>query len=280
MIKIGNVDISSFITKFPDNTSQVWHLPQRFIDYFNTQMGSRPEDFIVLDWYFQAEEEFLYLAQLVDLIRSVTTNKINLNIPYLPYARQDKDISNNATFAKHTFLRLMNSLNLDCVTLCDPHSDTDLDLMAEKVRVVYPNIDSLFAGPIVFPDAGAKNRYKTYLPSVVGNKIRDPRTGYITSYEVDIPDTWVSNRDVITVVDDICDGGATFKILAQTLIDLGIPSYNLNLYITHGLFSNGIRELLKLYGHITTTNSVINRDSQNCNQIYIMSWKGIGPING
>lgn len=278
MIKIGGVDISSFITKFPDKTSQVWRLPKSLIDYFRNQHSVN--DYVLLDWYFQEEEEFLYLAQLVDLIRSVAANKIHLNIPYLPYARQDKDISNNETFAKHTFLKLMNSLSLDCVTLCDPHSDTDLDLMAETVKIVYPNIDGLFCGPIVFPDMGAKNRYKTRLPSVVGNKVRDPHTGYITSYEVDIPTTWVSNRDVITVVDDICDGGATFKILGQALKDSGIPKEYLNLYITHGLFSSGIKELLKFYSVITTTNSVINRDAANCDYVYIMSWKGIGPING
>jgi ribose-phosphate pyrophosphokinase len=50
----------------------------------------------------------------------------------------------------------------------------------------------------------------------------------------------------IWVVDDLCDGGATFISVAKLLREQ-YDFHDLNLYVTHGLFSKGKEELFKYY---------------------------------
>jgi ribose-phosphate pyrophosphokinase len=64
----------------------------------------------------------------------------------------------------------------------------------------------------------------------------------------------------IIIVDDLCDGGATFIAEAQYL-KLLFPQKKLNLFVAHGIFSKGFHELFDLFDHIYTTNSY--RDFEN-----------------
>ena len=50
------------------------------------------------------------------------------------------------------------------------------------------------------------------------------------------------------IVDDICDGGRTFLEAAKILKEE--TTGKLFLYVTHGIFSKGIDELLEHYEHI------------------------------
>ena len=43
------------------------------------------------------------------------------------------------------------------------------------------------------------------------------------------------------IVDDICDGGKTFELLAEQLYSNGAEE--VNLFVTHGLFTKGLRPL-------------------------------------
>lgn len=61
-------------------------------------------------------------------------------------------------------------------------------------------------------------------------------------------------RDTIIIMDDLCDGGATFIAEAKYLRN-HFPSKKLHLYVTHGLFSKGIEELCCYFDKIYTTNS-------------------------
>jgi ribose-phosphate pyrophosphokinase len=55
--------------------------------------------------------------------------------------------------------------------------------------------------------------------------------------------------DNIWVIDDLCDGGATFISIAKLLRE-NYEFNQLNLYVTHGLFSKGKEELFKYYDNI------------------------------
>jgi ribose-phosphate pyrophosphokinase len=86
-------------------------------------------------------------------------------------------------------------------------------------------------------------------------KRRDQNTGEIISIEV--PDlTGVSE---LTVVDDICDGGATF-IKLRELID---SSIKLNLHVTYGIFSKGLDILYKAGYTKITYNYRIQENEQS-----------------
>ena len=52
----------------------------------------------------------------------------------------------------------------------------------------------------------------------------------------------VINKRVL-IVDDICDGGATFTSLAKVLKNAG--AVYIGLHVTHGIFSKGIQVLLE-----------------------------------
>jgi phosphoribosylpyrophosphate synthetase len=58
----------------------------------------------------------------------------------------------------------------------------------------------------------------------------------------------------IYILDDICDGGYTFTILAKQLYELGAEE--VHLVVSHGIFSKGLDPLHKAnIVSITTTNS-------------------------
>lgn len=228
-------------TIFPDGTSQVWKLGS--ISYPS-----------VIEWRFEDEREFIHLLQLYHLVREVTGAEVHLKIPYLPYARQDKQIDDLMTFAIRPFLKALASVEWASLSVFDPHSDIVAEYFP-SVIVHRPNIDDIASGydAVCFPDAGAASRYSTNKPTICGSKVRDQQSGQITSYSVESTD---AKR--VLVVDDICDGGATFLMLGKCLVDSGISA---DLYVSHGIFSNGVDNLLSLYGRIITTDSLPTRYS-------------------
>jgi ribose-phosphate pyrophosphokinase len=62
----------------------------------------------------------------------------------------------------------------------------------------------------------------------------------------------VKNKTCL-LVDDLADGGRTFKLLADELKKQG--ANNVFLYVTHGQFNYGFEELKKSIKHIFCTNS-------------------------
>lgn len=223
------------VTRFPDNTTQVWKLPEDRL----TPAGSR-----TITWIYSHEGELLELAQLKMLLESYG-NEVSLNIRYLPFARQDKGVSNESTFALHSFAALLNALEFVHVFIQDPHSAMALQVI-ENSSAYYPHgpvtrVYKASASDVVcYPDAGAISKYNSIydFPQVVwGSKTRDQSTGKILFYALHGE---VKGKRVL-IVDDICDGGATFELLADSLYRAGAQV--VNLFVTHGIFSKGLRPL-------------------------------------
>jgi ribose-phosphate pyrophosphokinase len=231
MIKLNTHPVPT--TMFPDNTSQVWHLPHEWLE-------SRRA---AVEWTYSCEGELMQLAQLKDLLDHYGI-PATLELPYLPYGRQDKDVGNDATFALRTFAKLINALGFDTVTIHDPHSSVALQLI-DRAVAVFPTeqVQRIFAeiaDVVCYPDKGARGKYGAIyagLPFVYGEKVRDQSTGMITSYAL-VGD---AKGKRVLIVDDICDGGATFKILARALLQQGATA--VHLFVSHGLFSQGTRGL-------------------------------------
>lgn len=224
------------VTVFPDNTSQIWKLDQEDLEY----------PFAIIKWVYLHEGEFLQIAQLKELL-DLHNVEARLHISYLPYARQDKEVSNQSTFALIPFAKLLNSLNFKEVVINDPHSYKAIQLI-DRSRATFP-IDVIArvlsetkCDMFCYPDKGAVNKYTSVYnefrkPTCYGEKVRDQLTGNITSYKlVGNP----SGKNVL-IIDDICDGGMTFKILAKDLLAAGAKS--VVLFVTHGIFSKGVRTL-------------------------------------
>lgn len=185
-----------------------------------------------------------------------------LVMPYLPSARGDKDLPGPARI---NAIMAANSGITDIITL-DPHSRVWLNTLAELdttirrwniplaelVETATKADDRVYSG-VIAPDGGAKDRArevadKLGLPVYTATKKRDPATGWITSYEA--PEG-LSQDEHYLVVDDICDGGGTFNLLAEALKNI-----ELDLWVSHGGFTKGLDELLKRYENIFTTDSL------------------------
>lgn len=224
------------VTIFPDNTSQVWKLDPILLKETN---------YFHITWEFEHEGEFMRVAQLKQLLEAYGHSHSTLRIKYLPYGRQDKDVGNDATFALHTFAKLLNAVGFYEVIIHDPHSKIALDLIKNS-RAVYPTADIMKAMAatnttiVCYPDKGAVSKYSKEYKEIIGSafihgeKVRDQTTGKILSYEV-IGNPLYEN---VLIVDDICDGGATFEILAKKLLEMGAKE--VNLFVTHGIFSKGV----------------------------------------
>lgn len=223
------------VTKFPDGTSQVWKLrPEQL------SLNSR------VYWRFESEAEVMHLAQLAALFAE-SGIRASLEIRYLPYARQDKAIANDRTFALRPFAQILNAMGWSAVTIRDPHSTEALRLISRSAAVYYvAEAAAAFAecgcDTVCFPDAGALSKYATMFDAfrvVHAEKVRDQATGAITGTKL--------HGDVhgarVLIVDDICDGGATFIALCRALLEAG--AVFVGLFVSHGLFSKGISPLLE-----------------------------------
>lgn len=233
MLTVNGCKVSP--TVFPDKTSQVWNLTAPMIDPAVANVR----------WDFEHEGEFMQLAQLRDLL-SRFTGSAKLELRYLPYGRQDKHIKNTATFGLHTFARLLNALNFQSVIIWDPHSAVALELIERSSPRYFTEqtrqaVMTVRANVVCYPDAGAAAKYRAIhdFPCVTATKTRDQATGQITGLELagDVQDKRV------LIVDDICDGGATFVALAEVLRSRGAK--HISLFVSHGIFSRGIAPLHK-----------------------------------
>lgn len=232
MIYINGNPLNS--TLFPDNTTQVWKVPALDISDVN---------YIHIRWEFHHEGEFMELAQLKTLLDSYNYSS-SLRIVYLPYGRQDKEVNNKATFALHTFAKLLNSLKFEEVIIHDPHSSKALELI-DNSRAVYPIKElhliqeEVRCDIVCYPDKGAVVKYGPLLNYlyIYGDKVRNQSTGVVESYSIIGSCT---NLKVL-IVDDICDGGATFVKLAELLLSSGAKE--VNLFVSHGIFSKGLKPL-------------------------------------
>jgi ribose-phosphate pyrophosphokinase len=226
------------VTLFPDNTSQVWKLNE----------GHLSQERATILWEYSHEGEIMHLVQLKNLLDVYGVDRVYLHLEYLPYGRQDKSYNNNATFALRSFAQILNSLRFSEVFIMDPHSIVALGLI-KKSTAVYPHgplkraLESTGADLVCYPDLGAVGKYSVVYKNtpdyIYGKKTRNQDTGYISNYELvgDCEDK------IVLIVDDICDGGKTFEILAADLFAGGAE--NVHLFVTHGLFTKGLRPLRK-----------------------------------
>jgi ribose-phosphate pyrophosphokinase len=209
----------------------------------------------------KAANDVMQLLLLTDALRRLNPClTLHLDMPYVPYARQDRVCSPGEALGAAVFCKLINDQMYASVTIVEPHSDVTPALL-ERVRIIDASafLRRAMQAPelkqgvtFLAPDAGAHKRVQALAKKLAvtdvrfAEKVRDPRTGRITETRIpaDVP------AQPILVVDDICDGGRTFLELGRAL--RAKTSQPLYLYVTHGIFSHGFDELNAIYGRIFT----------------------------
>ena len=196
--------------------------------------------------------------------------KLNLELPYLPYARQDRVCAPGQAFSLEVFANMLRLLRLNKLVTWDCHSQVGTKLTGainvlpidiirsdEQLLTLFKDQETV----LVCPDNGAVGRCSTIrdelkLPEmVVCDKRRDPATGKI--YKVDVLTDDLTGKSAV-ICDDICDSGSTVIQLADQL-----RAKNANkvmLFVTHGIFSKGLDVFDGVIDRIFTTNSFPQAD--------------------
>ncbi len=196
---------------------------------------------------------------------------LNIEIPYMPYARQDRVCATGQAFSLQLMAQLLLTLKIGYLVTWDCHSQIGVDLTgafnvsATDIIKTSKELVSILKHPesvLVCPDKGALSRCEDLqqqldIKQMVNcEKRRDPATGQITHTDV-LVDDLTGKTAVIT--DDICDGGYTFIKIAEQLKTKNVE--RVVLYVTHGIFSKSLKVFDGLIDSIFTTNSFPNKQS-------------------
>ncbi len=226
----------------------------------------------VLTWLYENNEEMVALYFLTKHLHSKGLKDIELQMPYIPNARQDRVKTAEDVFTLKYFAQMINSLGFSKVTVLDPHSYVSEALLdniciqtpKENVEKVLDTIAESGEDILLFyPDEGAMKRYSAMCdkPYVFGMKKRDWATGQIQGLEVQ-GQTELIEGSTVLIVDDICSRGGTFYHSAKALKALGAGK--IYLYISHCENSILEGELLTsgLIEKVFTTNSIFTKEHE------------------
>lgn len=229
----------------------------------------RREEAIVIDCRPQSFLDLGYLILLVHTLASVASHTaLHLLMPYVPGARQDRD----DPFTAGIITSMINDLWLESVRIYDPHSLVIVEHL-ENVVVsepdLHPDMHSTYVA-IVAPDEGSHARSArmaeriglTADDIVYCSKKRDSVTGELSGFQLDTRNLPVGHY---LLFDDICDGGGTFIGVYDTIAERYGELYDelpdIDLFVTHGIFSKGTDQLLSKFDTIYSTTSWLSHDA-------------------
>ena len=182
-------------------------------------------------WLYDNDAELFTLYCVVRDIQNRVHNARNiLYMPYIPHARQDRNVSGRL-FTLKSFAEIINSLNFAIVVVLDPHSDVSTALLDRCLCAYEEKLEyeaTAGAEAIMFPDAGAAKKYcRCGLPAIIGNKHRNEE-GRIDSYELM---NFNEGTKRVVIRDDICSYGGTFVSAAKALRERGVE--HITLVVSH-----------------------------------------------
>ncbi|MGC4040846.1 MAG: ribose-phosphate diphosphokinase [Flavobacterium sp.] len=210
------------------------------------------------------------LCITVDGLRRMGVKAIKAFIPYFPAARQDRVMIPGEPLSIKVYADIINALNLDKITVFDPHSEVTPALLdncevIHNYRFIETVLKSIGSNvKLISPDGGALKKIYMVTEYLGGKEVvecsksRNVKDGKLSGFRVYEDD--LQQTDCL-IIDDICDGGFTFTGLAEELKKKNAGT--LYLAISHGIFNKGFDELNKHFSKIYTTNSVKDFDSEN-----------------
>lgn len=287
-----NSDIKYQIQKFPDGQQNVVLAKLKFEGLWGMVEGCRPNRCS----YFTPSKSVLIKSRLnnwsdlelivaaVASLRGLGAEEIHLYAPYILGARSDRKFEEGGNnYLKDVICPIINLLNFKTVTCIDPHSDVLEACIKgfnkiEQSKIIFDILGTDWADTkikygnfvLISPDAGAnKKTYKLaeeirYKGDIITcSKERDTE-GKLT--KTIVPITMKQHnmlhkgpyKDFI-IIDDICDGGATFINIAKEIKayfhESGKTESKIYLIVTHGIFSKGLEVLFEYFDGIYCTNS-------------------------
>ena len=192
----------------------------------------------------------------------------DIEITYLMSMRMDRVISFNEAFTLQIVAGIINALGAEKVYIFEAHSDrvfkeifnsSSFDPL--KNTTEFSNFEREFIlnadNAICFPDHGALDRYSFMVSPQVQtlcmNKVRDlENKGVIKSMELE---SFIEGDiSVITIIDDLCDGGGTF-CWASSILREKFPNAKIQIFVKHLVNPVGLKKLAETFDAVYITNS-------------------------
>ena len=246
----------------------------------------------ILTWKPIDASEITFLALAVSALKNMGIWDIDLDILYLPYARQDRVCSPGEAHSLEVICGFLDKLGLTTIRIWDVHNESKTDELFHETHVCFVTATNIFDRYHVLddfdldnlilcaPDDGAYprvadlcNYFDLSLP-ITMCKHRCPETGLIVGMKPNQYNRCVDGWNIL-IIDDICDGGATFNQAAQILREQG--AVNLYLYVTHGIFSKGLDLLLENFKHIICHHVLHDDKYQTTERLTILQEHEIVP---
>jgi ribose-phosphate pyrophosphokinase len=256
---------------FPDNESFV---------KLNADVSNKE---VAVVWNYENDAELMRLGLLTDVIINNNSKSINLYIPYVPHARQDRASTLNQPFSLRVLIKFLSSIGWDMgtdlyITCLDIHSNIFEKLFNDYSTSVdnigsynYANNlkDNKYDG-IICPDKGALDRCKQWgaelnLPIYECTKNRDPSTGQLSNPS--IPDVDLNNKKLL-LVDDIGTGFGTHVMLANEF-HKKFNNLTMDLWVTHSSFTRGRDIVLNVFNKVYTTDSLAGAKKNECDRVIV-----------
>jgi ribose-phosphate pyrophosphokinase len=181
---------------------------------------------------------------------------------YLPYGRADRHFTQGDIVGSNFMANIINQYNFNTVCVVDPHSENavssinNVEIMSiddsYEAALSVSTGKMILNGPLVIvaPDAGATHRaelianfYKLRGKSSIVIQCIKHRSA-MNEIETLVLDetTFLPNDSNFLVVDDICDGGATFVKVAEAILAQHKPK-SLNLFVSTFIQGSAMEKL-------------------------------------
>ena len=225
---------------------------------------------VVQSTYPPVDTNLLHLLSIISKARKLSS-KIYAIIPYMGYARQDREFLDGEIISISVIGKLLKSVGAKKVITVDIHSKMalkELRIVSENVTAITELVKhfkkkNLKNALVISPDLGGKQRAKEFA-SLMGidlialKKYRDKKTGVVNilTNRVD-----VKNRDVILVDDMISTGGSIIK---ATQFLKKQKCKRVFVACTHALLVNNAENKIKKSGvtEIISTNTIPKNTSK------------------
>jgi ribose-phosphate pyrophosphokinase len=248
------------IITFPDG--------QPHIAGFEVPMNT--DESVSLVWRIRNPKELFELLAVANALDSMYVRKFQLTILYLMGARSDRHMQHGDSCDLRVVADIVNLCKFERVRLFDVHSDVALQLIDHASNIhnwlllkQYTRYEhNTHNSVLILPDAGSVKRADEYMKNchvitdtVTCTKVRDLATGSIRLRVLEA--ARCKDRDCV-IIDDLCDGGATFVSIAEQLEESNNKPYSLTLIVSHGIFSRGFSTLEKYFQRIIVSDSFSN----------------------
>lgn len=286
LVDIEKSDIKYQISRFPDGQQNIVIDRHSYNNYGPESSSFYIHKVVYIKSRLNNWLDLELIICAVASLRELGVEEIYLYVPYIVGARSDRKFKEGGNnYIKDVIAPVINSLNFKSVICIDPHSDvleacikgfrkeSNLKLLTTSLFGISKEIagvKGIYSGMLnkseyldkfilISPDAGASKKiyklaeqigYKGDI--IICSKSRDEQ-GKLSRIEVPLS-VMDLEKDVI-IIDDICDGGATFINIAKELNKHDGFESKIYLIVTHGIFSKGFEELNKYFDSIYCTNS-------------------------